>query len=85
MRILLVEDDKDLASTIQDYLSLESHSVDYAHDGCVALHLADQLEFDAVILDIAMPRMDGLEFCKRLRAQGKGTPVLMDGARHPRR
>ncbi|MEM6957372.1 MAG: response regulator transcription factor [Myxococcota bacterium] len=82
MRILLVEDDQDLASTIQDYLSLESHAVDYAHDGVVALHLATELEFDAVILDVAMPRMDGLEFCKRLRVQGKGTPVLMLTARN---
>ncbi len=82
MRILLVEDDRDLASTIQDYLTLESHSVDYAHDGRMALHLVDQLEFDAVILDVAMPRMDGLEFCEHLRAQGKGTPVLMLTARN---
>lgn len=81
MRILIVDDNTSLAATIGDYLSLHAYSVDYAADGQEALSLMARHEFDAVVLDIAMPRIDGLEVCTRLRQQGNATPILMLTAR----
>ena len=81
MRVLIVEDNSDLAATIGDFLALNSHQVDFAGDGQVALNLLEREEFDALILDINMPRMDGLKTCKSLRAGGNGIPILMLTAR----
>ena len=82
MRILVIEDNRDIAANLGDFLEDRGHTVDYAADGVAGLHLAVVNDFDAIILDHNLPGMDGLEVCKRLRAEGrKQTPVLMLTAR----
>jgi DNA-binding response OmpR family regulator len=82
LRILIVEDNIDIAENISDYLELQGHVMDFAMDGISGLHLALTQDYDAIILDIMLPGMDGLTFCKKLREDGeKETPVLMLTAR----
>jgi DNA-binding response OmpR family regulator len=82
MRILVIEDNRDLAANLGDYLEDRGHTVDYAADGLTGLHLAVVNDFDAIVLDLNLPGMDGLEVCKKLRSEGrKQTPVLMLTAR----
>lgn len=81
-RILIIEDNPDIAGNIGDYLELHGHIVDFAGDGVMGLHLATENTFDAIILDINMPRMDGFEVCRKLRNEHHlDTPVLMLTAR----
>jgi len=79
--ILLVEDDLDLAATVVDYLELEGISCDHAANGVRGLGLIQAQVYDMVILDVNMPRMDGLLVCQKMRVQGIDTPVLMLTAR----
>jgi len=79
--VLLVEDDLDLAATMIDYLDLEGIICDHAANGIAGLALINQNSYDVVILDVNMPRMDGLAVCKNMRVQGMITPVLMLTAR----
>lgn len=81
MRILVVEDEKKVASFIRKGLMEELYVVDVAFDGDEGLALAAQNEYDVVILDIMLPRKDGLSVVKELRTLGKTTPVLMLTAR----
>lgn len=82
MRILIIEDNRDIAANLGDFLSDRGHEVDYAYDGVTGLHLAVVNDFDAIVLDLALPGMDGLDVCRRLREDGrKDTPVLMLTAR----
>ena len=81
MRILVVEDEPGLAATIGDYLALNQYQVDFAASGESALGLVEQYEFDAVLLDINLPRMDGLTVCAELRSRGETLPILMLTAR----
>lgn len=82
MRFLIIEDNPDIAGNIGDYLELQGHIVDFASDGVMGLTLATEHTFDAIILDINMPRMDGFEVCRRLRDEHQlDTPVLMLTAR----
>ena len=82
LRILIVEDNIDIAENIGDYLELQGHVTDFAMDGIGGLHLALTQEYDVIILDIMLPGMDGLTFCRKLREEGqKATPVLMLTAR----
>jgi len=82
MRILIIEDNRDIAANLGDFLSDRGHEVDYAYDGVTGLHLAIVNEFDALVLDLALPGMDGLEVCRKLREEArKETPVLMLTAR----
>lgn len=82
MRILIIEDNPDIAANIGDYLEEQGHTIDFAGDGITGLHLAVVNEFDAIVLDLALPGMDGLEVCRKLREDaGKDTPVLMLTAR----
>ncbi len=82
MRILIIEDNRDIALNIGDYLEEKGHTVDFAGDGITGLHLAVVNDFDAIVLDLALPGMDGLEVCRKLRDDaGKDTPVLMLTAR----
>jgi DNA-binding response OmpR family regulator len=79
--VLLVEDELDLATTIIDYLELEEITCDYAANGLAGQQLLSKNQYDMVMLDINMPRMDGLTLCKKIRAKGNETPVLMLTAR----
>ncbi|MGY6555565.1 MAG: response regulator transcription factor [Wenzhouxiangella sp.] len=82
MRILIIEDNRDIAANLGDFLSDRGHEVDYAYDGVTGLHLAIVNEFDAIVLDLALPGMDGIDVCRKLREDvRKGTPVLMLTAR----
>ena len=82
MRILVIEDNQDIAANLGDYLEDRGHTVDFAADGITGLHLAIVHDFDAIVLDLNLPGMDGLEVCRKLRAEArKQTPVLMLTAR----
>jgi len=82
MRVLIIEDNPDIAANLGDYLEDHGHTVDFAGDGVTGLHLAVVNDFDAIVLDLALPGMDGLEVCRKLRGDaGKDTPVLMLTAR----
>lgn len=82
MRILIIEDNPDIAGNIGDYLEFQGHVVDYASDGVMGLGLAVESVFEAIILDINLPKMDGFEVCRQLReVHDMDTPVLMLTAR----
>ncbi len=80
-RILVVDDEPAVQSALARALTMESYEVSQATDGLQALERLGSDPFEAVILDIAMPRLDGLEVCRRLREGGDRTPVLMLTAR----
>ncbi len=81
LQLLLVEDDLDLATAVIDYLDLEDIQCDHAANGLAGLNLIETNRYDAVILDLNLPKMNGLQVCENLRAQGIDTPVLMLTAR----
>ena len=82
MRILIIEDNSDLAANIYDYLEEKGHILDAAADGITGLHLAIVNDYDAIILDLTLPGLDGLTLCKKLRDEAsKQTPVIMLTAR----
>src|SRR5277367_4446434 len=80
-RVLVVDDDPDVRGAVETALELDGHSVATATDGLVALKRLGQTEFDAVVLDVLMPNLDGFEVCRRLRASGNRTPILILTAR----
>jgi DNA-binding response OmpR family regulator len=77
LRILVVEDDPDLAANLGDFLELRGHSVDFAASGRHAQALAAEHSFDAIVLDRLLPGLDGASVCRALRTRGDGTPILM--------
>jgi DNA-binding response OmpR family regulator len=82
LRILIVEDNSDIAENIGDYLEAQGHIMDFALDGIGGMHLALTQTYDVIVLDVMLPGMDGLSFCRKLRKEGgKHTPVLMLTAR----
>ena len=81
MRILVVEDEKRLNRIISEALEDEGYSVDSCFNGLDALDYAAGADYDVIILDIMMPKMDGLEVVRRLRSGGNSTPVLFLTAR----
>ncbi|MBQ8297433.1 MAG: response regulator, partial [Ruminococcus sp.] len=76
MRILLAEDESDLNRIITKKLSADGYCVDSCFDGRDAIDCLDAADYDAVILDIMMPQVDGFGVLRHLRQQGKMTPVL---------
>lgn len=81
MKVLIIEDDIDLARTVAEYLELEDISCDYASNGLAGLNLAKGNRFDVILLDINLPGLDGLGVCQQLREEGNDTPILMMTAR----
>ena len=80
--VLLVEDHQELAATAGAYLESSGFIVDYASDGNMALSLAAETTFDAIVLDIMLPGIDGIEVCRRLRQEERAaTPIIMLTAR----
>ena len=80
--ILLVEDNRNISEMVGEYLEVRGFGVDYASDGLDGFRLATDNSYDAIVLDLMLPRMDGLEVCRKLRAESKkATPVLMLTAR----
>jgi two-component system, OmpR family, response regulator len=77
MHLLIVEDDFRLASVMKRVLEDEGHVVDLASNGADGLDLALIGDFDAITLDVMLPKLDGFEVCRGIRSAGKSTPVLM--------
>ena len=81
MRILVIEDDVDLTQFLCRGLQEEQHTVETATDGETGLILATDESYDLLIVDVMLPKLDGLALCKRLRAKGNRTPILLLTAR----
>ncbi|HIK15598.1 MAG TPA: response regulator transcription factor [Leptolyngbyaceae cyanobacterium M33_DOE_097] len=89
MRILIVEDDIQLSEVLTEALTRRQHVVDVAHDGAAAWNLVEAIAYDLIVLDVTLPRLNGLQFCHQLRsaeAQNlkqlrSATPILMLTAR----
>lgn len=81
MRILLVEDEPDAARMVAKGLRERSFAVDVAADGEAACYQAATADYDAIVLDVLLPRKDGLQVCRQLRAEGVSVPILMLTAR----
>ena len=77
MRILVVEDEPDLARAVKKTLEEEGYACDWAADGAGALFDATHVPYDAVVLDLMLPKVDGIEVLRRLRSRGITTPVLI--------
>ena len=77
MRLLIAEDETDLAEALTVFFEKNQFSVDAVNDGRSAYEYASSGEYDALILDIMMPKLDGIEVLRRLRADGIKTPVMM--------
>ena len=77
MRLLLIEDDKDLVSSLKRALEKEDYAVDYVSDGIVADRLLRTEKFDLIVLDLSLPRRSGLEILRRFRSRGNQTPILI--------
>ena len=81
MKILLVEDERDLSATLKHVLEYAKYDVVCAYDGLQAIQKLEEDEFDAMILDVMMPRMNGFEVIKKIRGESNAIPVLMLTAR----
>src|SRR5215212_5127622 len=81
MRVLVVEDDAKIASFVVRGLKQAGYAVDHAPDGETGLALAESTDYDAAIVDIMLPRLDGISLVKRLRATRRSTPVLFLSAK----
>lgn len=82
MRILVIEDNRDILANVLDYLELKGYVVDCAQDGLSGLHLAATQDYDLIVLDLMLPGIDGLQVCKRLREDARrDTPIIMLTAR----
>lgn len=77
MRILIVEDEKDLADALAKGLNRQGYAIDVAYDGEEALRLAEVNGYDLLILDLNLPKVDGIEVCRKIRASGSPTGILM--------
>src|SRR5580658_8889049 len=77
MRILVVEDEQRMAELLRRGLSEEGHGVVVAGDGASGLDIACTNSFDVIVLDVMLPRMDGITFARRLRSSRNQTPILM--------
>lgn len=82
MRILVVDDDPGICDSLDRALRREEYTVSIARDGEEALASVDAQCPDAIILDVSMPKLDGLSVCRRLRAAGSRVPILVLTARH---
>lgn len=76
-RVLVVEDNEELQGILADFLEVKGAQVDFADNGELGLSLAMENEFDAIILDVMMPKKDGMQVARELRESGCTTPILM--------
>lgn len=81
MWILVVEDEPSMRAALRQGLEEDNHTVALAGDGLEGMHAAETCDFDAMLLDVMMPGMDGIDLIRKLRAAGRHTPVLMLTAR----
>ena len=81
-RVLIVEDNTDIASLLIDFFTDKGHIADYAADGLTGLHLVTVNEYDVILLDLALPGIDGVNLCQKMRKElNSQTPILMLTAR----
>src|SRR4029079_4129157 len=80
-RVLIVEDDEAMSVSLRDGFAYEGYDVSLARDGEAGLDLARSGPVDLMILDVMLPKMTGLDVCKRLRGDGNGVPIIMLTAR----
>jgi len=81
MHVLVIEDNPDLVANVADFLEGRGHTLDIAYNGYAGLGFALENDYDAMILDLMLPGIDGFEVCARLRSAGRALPVLMLTAR----
>jgi DNA-binding response OmpR family regulator len=81
MKLLVIEDDERIAEAIAEDLAEQHYAIDLAHDGQVGLEMLQVFVYDLVLLDLMLPKIDGVSLCQQLRAQGQSMPVLMLTAR----
>mgnify|MGYP001057486464 CR=1 FL=1 len=81
MHLLVIEDNPDLVANVADFLEGRGHTLDIAYNGYAGLGFALENDYDALILDLMLPGIDGFEVCARLRSAGRALPVLMLTAR----
>ena len=79
-RLLIVDDEKNIREVVKEYSLLNGYEVDEAENGIEALNLFNRNEYDCVVLDIMMPKLDGYSVCKQMKAQKK-VPIIMLSAR----
>lgn len=77
MRILVVEDDPGIGFLLETILATHKYAVDVATDGQAGLDLSDAYEYDAILLDVTLPKKDGISVCREIRAQGNTVPILL--------
>jgi len=77
MRVLVIEDEHKIANSIKKGLEQEAFAVDVAYDGEYGYDLAVTEDYDVIVLDLMLPRLSGLEVCRRLRQEGVHTPILI--------
>ncbi|MDX2217022.1 MAG: response regulator [Oculatellaceae cyanobacterium bins.114] len=77
MKILLVEDDVMLGAALTKVLEAHRYAIDLASDGQIGLELATTVEYDLILLDVQIPKLDGISLCRQLRSQGYGKPILL--------
>ncbi len=77
MRILVVEDDPNIAQLIEAILHQENYAVDLANDGQIGLELSESYEYDLILLDVSLPKRDGISICQEVRSRGSQVPVLL--------
>lgn len=77
MRVLVVEDEQSVASAVKRALGADGYDVDVASDGAHGLELARRERYDAIVLDVMIPNVNGYDLCRRLRAGGNRTPIIM--------
>lgn len=81
LHVLLVEDDLDLAASLVEYLELENITCDHASNGVHGVQLVRQNSYDVLLLDVMLPKLDGIGLCETIRREGSDVPVLMLTAR----
>ena len=77
MKILLVDDDRILVEALVRALTAEHYAVDVANDGCVGWELASACFYDLILLDVMLPKLDGISLCRRLRSHGSQSSILL--------
>jgi DNA-binding response OmpR family regulator/HPt (histidine-containing phosphotransfer) domain-containing protein len=77
MRVLVVEDDPSIAQLIEAILQQENYAVDLAHDGQMGLALSESYEYDLILLDVSLPKRDGISICQEVRSNGVKVPILL--------
>ena len=81
LTVLLVEDDRDLAETVIQFLDIHNIECDYASNGQTGVTLLQENNYDVLLLDLNLPRLDGISLCQQARENGNDTPILMLTAR----